>query len=230
MKLEIKHHTLLDLLDIGGDVQRASEAVKFGSWSERNPLAGKMKTCPHCKTRRREGVATVLPCCNASVKPFKEAKTPLGLMRQVMGAAAFNRKRKHPHRSAKKLQINEWRLKFEADEELMKAAQHAMRGLPGFWTPQALLGKGAAPSVAEQYVHFLRSRKAKALRARQHNSRFANSERSTHAKDVHAKQNMTVRKNWRKEVGLMLSLGQIEKPEAARILPLYPHTHAQASA
>ena len=45
------------------------------------------------------------------------------------------------HRSAKKLQINEWRLKFEKSEDLMKQAQTEMSGQAGRWTPQVMLGK-----------------------------------------------------------------------------------------
>lgn len=249
MKLEIKHHTLLDLLGIGRNVQKAAQAVRYGSYADRNPLAGKMRTCPNCHTRRREGVAQVTPCCNPKVNEFKEAKTPLGRMLQMMGRKVVAGKRKHPHRSAKKLQINEWRLKFEdmtpceetllngekhsttRGEVLLKQVQTEMFGVPGRWLPQMRLGKGAAPSLAEQYVAFLRKKQAKALRARRNASLFANREsRSIYAKDLHAATNATVRNDWRKEVGLMLSVGKIDKEVAATILPLYPHLNKQLPA
>ncbi len=187
MNLEIKHHVLLDLLSLGGDVQKAAEAAKYGSWSTRNPLAGKMTRCPHCRTRMREGARQVSPCCTSNVvKELKAAKPgTLAALKQMFDSQSFAGKRKHPHRSEKKLQINEWRLKFEQSEALMKQAQTEMRGLAGFWLPQMLLGKGAAGSLAEQYVAFLRGRKARALRATQRASRL-NHGRSTHAKDLHA--------------------------------------------
>jgi hypothetical protein len=33
--------------------EKAAEVQKFGSYSERNPLLGKMRTCPYCKIRER---------------------------------------------------------------------------------------------------------------------------------------------------------------------------------
>jgi hypothetical protein len=223
MQLEIKNHVMLDLLGIRKYVMQASEAAKYGSWSERNPLAGKMKTCPHCHRRVREGIRMVIPCCTASlVKPLKPVldknMSPAvehPTIKQIFGVAAFAKKRLHPHRSAKKLQMNEWRLKFEdptptmtasggkstVGEELMKQAQIQMRGLPGFWQPQFVLGKGSAPSLAEQYVAFLRGQRARAKKYQQMKSRAVNYRKSFSpwAKVVHAVKNFSVRE-WLKTI------------------------------
>ena len=208
MQLAIKTHVMLDLLGIRGLVMRAANAMKYGSWADRNPLAGKMRTCQFCHRRVREGSRAIIPCCTASVtkEPKPGKKNP---MRFFLGAAAFAKKRLHPHRNAKKLQMNEWRLKFEDStetilpggikstlgEERMKDVQTQMRGLPGFWQPQFVLGKGSAPSLAEQYVAWLRGQRSKAKKYQQMKSRATNYQKalSPWSKVVRAVKNFSVR-------------------------------------
>jgi hypothetical protein len=194
--IEIRNHTMLELIDIFKDVVRADGAARYGTWAERNPLAGKMKTCLFCKTRRREGMRAVTPCCNATLavatygligSPAVEKKPTL---RQIVGSPVrsnFHSPRRHPHRSAKKLLISQWRKRFEDEtpcirwrntdtvgERLMVTVQIEMSGDEGRHTPSVLLGKAAAGSIAEQYVAFLAKKSANKIRRRQAQSRRAN--------------------------------------------------------
>ncbi len=56
---EIFQQQTLDALQVL--VSQAADS-RFGSFSERNPLLGKMVRCPYCRKRRRQN--TQIPCCN----------------------------------------------------------------------------------------------------------------------------------------------------------------------
>jgi len=211
---EIRNRTMLDLIDIFKDVVKGDAAARYGSWADRNPLAGKMRTCSYCKTRRREGMRNVTPCCNAAlVKPLfgmlgSPAVEKKPTLHQLIGTPVrnnFSAKRKKPHRSSKALLISEWRKKFEDEtpcilwrntktigERLMVMVQIEMSGAEGRHTPSVLLGKAAAGSLAEQYVAFMAKAESKAARERQAASRTINLKRQTrrkHAKRLHMEQN-----------------------------------------
>lgn len=51
-----------DLLVLSSAVDKAAES-RVGTFSERNPILGRMVTCPFCRRRRRAKALT--PCCNA---------------------------------------------------------------------------------------------------------------------------------------------------------------------
>jgi hypothetical protein len=53
-----------DVSDLAAALKQGLEAQIFGSFSERNPGLGRMITCPHCHTRRRQFATE--KCCNAS--------------------------------------------------------------------------------------------------------------------------------------------------------------------
>src|SRR5271155_106510 len=193
--IEIRNHTMLELIDIYKDVVKGDTAARFGSWADRNPLAGKMKTCLYCGVRRREGMRNVIPCCNATAAPLfgmigSPAVEVKPTLKMIVGAKQFAKKRKHPHRNAKKLLISDWRKRFEDEtpciswrntttlgERLMVMVQIEMSGDEGRHTPSVLLGKSAAGSLAEQYVAFMRKGESNAKRKREVASRTINLKR-----------------------------------------------------
>lgn len=62
-----------DIAELGAALTQGLEAQVFGSWSDRNPSAGKMRTCPLCHARRREFAEK---CCNTAHAASKRAWTP----------------------------------------------------------------------------------------------------------------------------------------------------------
>lgn len=82
-------------------IDKGADLLTYGSFSQRNPLLGKMRNCPFCGQRRRGGNTTEL-CCHAKYiweNPAKDAKPkvrgrsnprltrrnpPLFLMRQIL--------------------------------------------------------------------------------------------------------------------------------------------------
>lgn len=45
-------------------VEQAAKTKQYGSFSERNPMLGKMVRCPYCRIRRRENET----CCTHAKK------------------------------------------------------------------------------------------------------------------------------------------------------------------
>lgn len=82
-------------------IDKGADLLTYGSFSQRNPLLGKMRNCPFCGQRRRGGNTTEV-CCHAKYiweNPAKDAKPkvrgrrnprltrrnpPLFLMRQIL--------------------------------------------------------------------------------------------------------------------------------------------------
>jgi hypothetical protein len=62
-----------DIAELGAGLAQGLEAQVFGSWSDRNPGAGKMRTCPLCRARRREFGTE--KCCNTAHATSKRAWT-----------------------------------------------------------------------------------------------------------------------------------------------------------
>lgn len=142
---ELTRPTLLrDLLDMIVDVNRAAHNAEYGSWAQRNPLAGKMQTCGSCGTRRRSGIRQVNPCCHATyTAPWidKEGKpTGTPTLAQFVGRSRFAGfgKRKRPHRSARKLRAHE-----------LLGVLNGMEGSPATWSETA---QAAAKQAQKQII------------------------------------------------------------------------------
>jgi hypothetical protein len=89
-------------------VELAARARKYGSFSERNPTAGKMVTCKFCKKRQR---AIDPPCCNANVIPGTEH------------ASAREKGRKNPRLSRNKpplLEVHDKLLQLERSPDFQE--------------------------------------------------------------------------------------------------------------
>lgn len=55
---------------LGDLVDRAAYNLRYGSFSQRNPLLGRKTKCPYCRRRRFENAA--LPCCSSRLIPGTE--------------------------------------------------------------------------------------------------------------------------------------------------------------
>ena len=63
-----------DISEISASLSEGLERLQYGSYSERNPGMGKMRTCPFCRKRRFE--FSNERCCNASHATSKRAYDP----------------------------------------------------------------------------------------------------------------------------------------------------------
>ena len=66
MAIDIEKQLIREISDLGAWMSQAMERVVYGSYSDRTPHLGKMRTCPHCHRRRREFGVIEDPCCNPS--------------------------------------------------------------------------------------------------------------------------------------------------------------------
>jgi hypothetical protein len=70
-----------DLSDLATTGTEGLAILMYGSFADRNPGLGPMRTCPHCHQRRR--MFGTEPCCNASHAHTKRAYNPLHDVRGV---------------------------------------------------------------------------------------------------------------------------------------------------
>lgn len=64
MTIDIKKDLIRQTSDLSALVSAVLERSIYGSYSERTPHLGRMRTCPHCRIRRRE--FSIEKCCNPS--------------------------------------------------------------------------------------------------------------------------------------------------------------------
>lgn len=74
-------------------VDRTAKTMRYGSFSERNPTLGKMKTCPYCRIRERSHQCTAVvkkPCEGVAPHPKRinprltRNRPPLFLVHQLL--------------------------------------------------------------------------------------------------------------------------------------------------
>lgn len=188
-KIEFPEHVVDYLIFLSKKLDEAAVNAT-GSWSARNPLAGKMRTCLYCGTRRRDSVRSVAPCCFPKMSrmagKLDRTASPAVIrqtLRSLVGAAQFARKRRHPHPNAKKLQCNELRLRLEVNdgtriqayEALGSNAHHRSKGLVTYLESSPLATNPAdAGPLSEKLVAARREKKAKRIRKQQRESRRKN--------------------------------------------------------
>lgn len=141
---------LLDILRLA--VDRAAES-RYGSFTQRNPLVGKMVRCPHCRVRRRQNQS----CCNAKYQKAGEDQF-----------IPTQRGRKNPRLTRNRPPLFEMRqrlLELEANPDLIGPMQDSIEGLEGFWTPQAEVPMQHLATFVERAI--LRRKRLSAKRKRQ---------------------------------------------------------------
>lgn len=130
-------------------VQQAAGAAT-GSFSERNPILGKMRMCPHCRRRRRENA--VQPCCNPSYIQTNKADMPRSF---------YAKKRKIPRLSRNRPPL------FEMHQRLVE-----MEAVPGYVEREGISG------IVEAQIVARRKSKSKVRRHQQRRSRKINRRKS----------------------------------------------------
>jgi hypothetical protein len=152
----------LDLSVIQKDLSRIEEALseglsrlKYGSFSDRTPHLGKMRTCVHCHKRSREfsperccdpvhtseirdrkveGVVKI--ACQPRTAEFSMKK----LIKKMEAKHHSNKRRKFEHDLALELQ----------DETRREITNNVLRGLPGFHEPSRSVGLADIPAFAQE--------------------------------------------------------------------------------
>jgi hypothetical protein len=149
----------------GAMAQAASEASRrtlVASFADRNPMLGKMVTCPYCRRRERQNVHA----CNAKINfPTTDSKS-----------LAKGRKNPRLTRNFPPLfLIRQILLDWESEPHLSKAraAQAMLEGEPRH-AVRYPVGMAHLGPLAERFILFIRETKAKAIRRRQKISRRIN--------------------------------------------------------
>lgn len=145
-----------------GALEEGLGRLLHGSFSERHPALGKMRTCPFCRKRRCEFAP--IPCCNASHSKVVDNILPSNVRRRTHHKIHGNRLMKQVHDLSLRLQ----------DENFRHAMQENLEGLAGFRTPFNRIGLADIPSFAERIIRQYRNEKAKVLREMQKESRRIN--------------------------------------------------------
>jgi hypothetical protein len=142
-------------------VEKAAQA-RLGSFTQRNPLLGKMMTCRFCKRRRRTNAQE--PCCNAKYLIQHES-------------APHIKQRKNPRLSRNRpplFQMRQVLLELEDEPLLIGPLQDSIEGLKGFHTPQKEVRMEHLATFVERMIIRTRKQKAKKYRDRQKLSRKVN--------------------------------------------------------
>jgi hypothetical protein len=150
-----------DLEILSTAVEKAAEA-RAGSFSQRNPLLGRMRRCPFCRQRRRAN--TQESCCNAKYSIQHES-------------APHIKRRKNPRLSRNRpplFQMRQVLLELEAEPLLIGPLQDSIEGLEGFHTPQKEVRMEHLATFVERMIIRSRKQKAKKYRDRQKLSRKVN--------------------------------------------------------
>jgi len=134
---------------------------KYGSYSERNPLLGKMMTCQFCHARRRQFALDA--CCN----PVQTAVVSDGPKHTIK---KFTHKR---HSNKTRHQLHDLGIALK-DEAYRNSTHLLLDGLPGFWTPANEIPESHIPSMAEKVLTIERKHKARQKRKQQQDARRIN--------------------------------------------------------
>ena len=159
-----------DIAELGAALAEGLEAQVFGSWSKRNPAAGKMMTCPFCRARRREFAAE--RCCNAAHTSTKRAWDEEQGFHQVACSPRVNEQPFSKSVIKKMLhkrhgQNKNWHRRMltsllQSDVHLLESAACRMYSRPCLKKADILKMVPAAegiPAFAEQYYNWLQLQK-----------------------------------------------------------------------
>ena len=153
---------------------------KYGSYADRNPSLGKMKTCPACHQRRRE--FALEPCCNPShVAVISEEASIKKAARHFLKKHHSNKTRHQLHDLGIALKDKilveadpEKKIEEVRDQSFRDTTQLLAEGLPGFWTPPNDIPESHIPSFAEKVLLMERKAKARQKRKQQQDARRIN--------------------------------------------------------
>lgn len=115
-------------------VDGAERTLKYGSFSERRPDLGKMRTCPHCHTRRLQSET----CCTSQYAKVEEGKQFAGLkvgdeiVHQELSKKFLKRFQHKRHGQNRMFKIRELAVLFAQDYELLWNAMLEMRVLDDY--------------------------------------------------------------------------------------------------
>jgi hypothetical protein len=175
-----------DLSDLSTIGTEGLAILMYGSYSERNPGLGPMKTCPHCHQRRR--MFGTDPCCNASHATSKRAFDVLrgGFYQESCPPRVTNFSVKRLMKSLKHKQKfapgygrqNRW-LMHDLTLELQNEAarnttQLLLEGLLGFHEPIMAVPPQGVPAFAERVIFNIQRHKRHVKRDQQKLSRRIN--------------------------------------------------------
>lgn len=147
--------------DITAGTSEAIARQKYGSFSDRNPALGPMKTCMFCHVRRRQFALDA--CCNPT-----HIAVVADMSKHV--AKKFMHKR---HSSKTRKQLHDLSVELK-DEVYRNTTQLLLEGLPGFWTPPNEIPESHIPSFAEKVLNIERKYKRRQKRKQQQYARKIN--------------------------------------------------------
>lgn len=158
--------------------------ARLGTFSQRNPMLGKMARCPHCKTRRRQNAE--LPCCTAILSTKYLSKVLSDGTREErerpeitadIPRSDFAKKRKNPRLTRHRpplFQMRQTLLDLEAEPLLIGPLQDSVEGLEGFHTPQKEVQPQHLAAFVEKVILRKLRQVAKKKRSQQKLSRKIN--------------------------------------------------------
>jgi hypothetical protein len=163
-----------DISDLAAALKQGLEAQLFGSFSERNPGLGRMMTCPHCHTRRRQFATE--KCCNAShattmrawseEKGFYQEACAPRVVEAPMAKWFFKKFRHKRHGQSRAWKIRQMAQRMQADFHFLEFAAEVMHTtIP---KPEHI------PAFAEKYYHWQAAQIVKRQRKQQDTSRRIN--------------------------------------------------------
>ena len=173
MAIDINTQLIREISDLGAWMSQAMERVVYGSYSERTPHLGKMRTCPHCHRRRREFGVIEEPCCNPShAKSVDRIDAETGKHYQaeceprvtdISTKKLVKRFTAKHHSNKKRKQIHDLSLEFQ-NAQARNTTQLLLEGLVGFHTPIREVDIASIPSFSEKVLVAGRKARARTLR------------------------------------------------------------------
>jgi hypothetical protein len=163
-----------DIAELGAALAQGLEAQVFGSFSDRNPGLGQMKTCPFCHVRRREFATE--KCCNAAhattqrawdeEKGFYQAECPPRVVEAPFGKSVIKKMLHKRHGQNRDWHRREITRRMQEDFHFVETAARAMFSRPCLkWVDikKMLPDATGIPAFAEKY-YVWKSSKARTKR------------------------------------------------------------------
>lgn len=169
MTENIPKNASADELEILLSAVKKAADLRLGTFTERNPLLGKMVRCTYCHKRRRQN--SPIPCCTAKYGTEAQVKDA-HLIRYFIG-----KRRKQPRLSRHRppmFLLRQRLLELEREPLLIGPLQDSIEGLPGFWTPQKEVEPQHLATFVERVIIREQKEKSKKYRDTQKLSRKVN--------------------------------------------------------
>lgn len=193
-----------DIAEVGAALTEGLERLQYGSYADRHPSLGKMRTCPHCHKRRFE--FSEVRCCNAGHATSQRAYDVLHDVKGISsprpderGYGPTTRHEKGFYQEPCEPRVNKAMLpkKFMKQlmhkrhsnvkrhqihdlalelqsEEFRNTTQLLLEGLPGFYEPIQSVAISSIPSYAERVLRTIRKSVARRKRKQQQLARRIN--------------------------------------------------------